>query len=270
MGNNPYYISVSNRFPFRVHRHPEIELSYCIEGACDILCENKLYSLTTGDYLVIPPMAAHELPPSNRFGKVLTVNVGYALLGEYFETFTGQNIQCLFCKKSELQNTEAYEAFVMLLEETAALHCSGAAFCELSVKGNLYKISAVLLQMFTISLPNSKGSKKMTDLEKIDLALDKIYRSYSEPLKVEEVSNFCGYSKSNFCKIFKTITGDTFHNTLNRHRIEVACLLLRETNYTVEKIARETGFADAKSFCRVFKKQMCKSAGEYRGSVKRR
>ena len=111
-------------------------------------------------------------------------------------------------------------------------------------------------------------NKKLTDVKKIDQALETIYNRYFEPLNVEDISAFCGYSKSNFCKIFKNITGDTFHNTLNRHRIEVACMLLRETNDTVEKFAQETGFSDAKSFCRVFKKLMGKNAGEYRKRIK--
>ena len=68
----------------------------------------------------------------------------------------------------------------------------------------------------------------------------------------------------NFCKIFKTITGDTFHSILNRHRIEIACLRLKIAGEPVERIAAEVGFADAKSFCRVFKAQMGISPGAYR------
>ena len=41
-----------------------------------------------------------------------------------------------------------------------------------------------------------------------------------------------------------------------------------EASFTVEKIAQETGFSDAKSFCRVFKKLMGKNAGEYRKRIR--
>ena len=85
---------------------------------------------------------------------------------------------------------------------------------------------------------------------------------------VESVSAVCGYSKSNFCKIFKKITGDTFHNTLNRRRVEVACVLLRQTDDPIEKIAQEAGFADIKSFCRVFKNHTGSNAREYRKDFK--
>ena len=104
----------------------------------------------------------------------------------------------------------------------------------------------------------------MSDIRKIDKALEQIYTSYYEPLSVEQVSASCGYSKSNFCKIFKSITGDTFHNTLNRHRVEIACDLLLSGELTVEAVAAKTGFADSKSFCRVFKRITGKTAMQYR------
>ena len=97
---------------------------------------------------------------------------------------------------------------------------------------------------------------------------ERIYNCYYMQLNVEDVSTYCGYSKSNFCKIFKEITGETFHNTLNSHRIDVACMLLHDTNYTIEKIAQETGFTDIKSFCRVFKKLKGQNASEYRKNLK--
>ena len=268
MGNKPYFLSFGKALAFETHRHPEIELSYCAEGKYDMICEKKQYFLSSGDFAVIGPMAAHEFPQNNLACQRMTIELGYTLLGTYFETFTAHYSGCQIFKKSDLQHTAAYRQLIALMEETAALHRSDSSFSELSIKGNLYKISALLLQMSCSSQAANIQSKKLTDVKKIDQALETIYNRYFEPLNVEDISAFCGYSKSNFCKIFKNITGDTFHNTLNRHRIEVACMLLRETNDTVEKIAQETGFSDAKSFCRVFKKLMGKNAGEYRKSIK--
>ena len=41
MGSKPYFVSVGNASAFEIHRHPEIELSFCMEGTYDIICENK-------------------------------------------------------------------------------------------------------------------------------------------------------------------------------------------------------------------------------------
>lgn len=270
MGSKPYFISVGMASAFETHRHPEIELSFCMEGAYDIICENKRYSLTAGDLAVILPMAGHEIPPDNNPCKNLTVEVGYTLLCDFFEAFINCNANCLIYKKSELQHTELFQQLSELLIQTANFQSSNSEFSELLIKGNLYKISAMLLQILHSSQTIDVQNKKLTDVKKIDKALEIIYNHYYEPLNIEVISTSCGYSKSNFCKIFKNITGDTFHHTLNRHRIEIACMLLRESNDPIEKIATETGFSDTKSFCRVFKQLMGESAGEYRKSLKAR
>lgn len=256
IGNKPYFVGLSGAAPYEVHRHPEIEISYCISGGYDIICDGIRYTLNEGDYAVIAPMAAHEIPGCERECKKLTVEVGRLLLGESVTAFDG------FCCILHKSGGE----LLSLFNETAALCSRTDNVSELKIRGNLYKICADILN--TLNPPCSMQSKKTADIRKIDLALEKIYNNYFEQLSVSSVSAFCGYSKSNFCKIFKNVTGDTFHNTLNRHRVEVACILLRESDLAVDEIARDTGFADSKSFCRVFKSVMGVTAGEYRRNIR--
>ena len=108
---------------------------------------------------------------------------------------------------------------------------------------------------------NSKEIRLVSNIEK---ALELIYDEYATNLTVERAAEVCGYGKSNFCKIFRRITGDTFHNVLNRYRITMACNLLDKTNYSVEQIATEVGFSEIKTLCRVFKSFMGMTTGEYR------
>ena len=267
MGSKPYFLSVGKSVAFELHRHPELELCCCIEGTCDILCESRRYHLEAGDFLVIPPMAAHEVPENPMPCTKMTVEVGYALLGDYWEAFEERNRFCRLYQKAAVGHTPLYRQFAALLEETAALYASQSALRELSIKGNLYKLSDLLMQLGQEIHAEDLQSRRWNDVKRIEKALEIIYNRYYEPLSVEVLSLQCGYSKSNFCKLFKDITGDTFHRTLNRHRVEIACVLLRESSESVERIAQDTGFADSKSFCRVFKTIMGKSAGEYRKSI---
>ena len=64
----------------------------------------------------------------------------------------------------------------------------------------------------------------------------------------------------------RTVTGDTFHNVLNRKRVQNACDLLRETNMQISEIAAQVGFEETKSFCRVFKATVGSTPGQYRKS----
>ena len=270
MSSKPYFIFAGESTPFEVHRHPEMEICYCAGGECDLICEHRRYSLKNGDFVVIPPMMSHEIPKNTSRGSRIIIEIGSAMLGESLTFFSNLNEAAVFSKDTNIHNTEELRQLEALIKETAGLHYSDLFFRELSVKGNLYKIAAALMQILDQAPRGHQQVKRINDAKKIDRALEKIYNSYNEPLTVESVSAFCGYGKSNFCKIFKNITGSTFHSTLNRHRIEVACILLRESECTIEEVARETGFTDSKSYCRVFKKITGKNAGEYRKAQKAR
>ena len=132
-----------------------------------------------------------------------------------------------------------------------------------ALAGCALALSGLLLQLLTRKRGLEAGENRHF-AEKIGLALDMIYNRYFDDLTVDEVSAVCGYSKSSFCRVFKAVTGDTFHNTLNRHRVEIAGDMLRATRLPVEKIAEQIGYPDAKSFCRVFKRITGVSAGSYR------
>lgn len=255
IGNRPYFAAIGSTPAFEIHQHPEIEISYCIEGTYDIICQKTHFRLTAGDFAVIGPMAVHEFPQTGKPCKRLTVELGYAFLGDYYEAFP---MDCRLFTKSDA------EALQALLSETATLCDGDFPFSDLSVQSNLYKICALLLPALQGAADSQQQSRRLSEIRKIDKALEQIYTSYYTPLTVEQVSRSCGYSKSNFCKIFKAITGDTFHNTLNRHRVEIACDLLRSGEFTVEAVAAKTGFSDSKSFCRTFKRITGKTAGEYR------
>ena len=119
-------------------------------------------------------MASHEIPANNRYGEMLTIDVGYAFLGEFFKEFTNHTTTCRLYQKNDSTSYSANNELVELLEEIARIHKSNSALKELFIKGNLYKISALILQI-TCDVDNDTAqNKKMTDIEKVEKALEKI------------------------------------------------------------------------------------------------
>lgn len=265
-GNHPYFLNVIHTPGFEEHRHPELELNYCLKGSCNFRIDKKDYELQEGDLVIIGSMVAHEIPkPQTPDNHILTVEVGPVFLMGYFELFS----KAIFHKTLyHLKNTEnqiaIYDQLAHLLEEIADLHLHKNEFSELLIKSNLYKICAHILQVSMQNATDNTVSRSLRDIAKIEKALDVIHDKFADPLTVEQVATLCGYSNSNFCKIFKNITGDTFHNVLNRHRIENACCFLQGSNMSVEHIASHVGFTDSKSFCRVFKSFIGVTPGTYR------
>ena len=98
--------------------------------------------------------------------------------------------------------------------------------------------------------PHSKNAVNIKNIEK---ALDLIFHRYSEKISVDLAAEITGYGKSNFCKIFKNTTGFSFHQYLNRYRIERSKFFLKHSDMPVFEIAETVGFSDSKTYCRVFK-----------------
>lgn len=262
-GDKPYYISLRPMTYFKKHKHPEIELAYCLEGSYQINIDNKLYQMEKGSFAIIGSMISHEiicddLPKS----KVLVIELGPIMMENYFSMLSKTNFPNPVINLSESNHKELYA----LLIETISYLENFTTFAELLIKGNLYKIFSLLLRDFAQENDCTDFSKKLRFVSLMETAMEYIRMHYNENIKIETVANICGYSKSNFCKTFKQLLDQTFHDTLNNYRINIACIFLTETNDSIEDIATQTGFIDSKSFCRVFKQKKGMSPGQYRKS----
>ncbi|MBQ8310495.1 MAG: helix-turn-helix transcriptional regulator [Clostridia bacterium] len=259
-GERPYRVQVGAHSAFCEHRHPDLELSYCMEGQYKLRIGDAVYLMKQGDFAVIGSMAVHAYDAKGVGNLALNLEVGPAFLGEFFEAFARIGLRDPILRPEDGGELHA------LLEETARLGCGEEPFSELTVKGNLYKICSHILKNFP---PDGKSARDLRGVASIERALGMIRTRYAEPLKLETVAAENGYRESNFCKVFKSITGETFHAALNRRRVEVACMLLADSNDAVESIAQQVGFCDAKSFCRVFKSTMGVTPNTYRKHIER-
>ena len=250
IGESPYHASVDIMGDFEEHRHPEIEFSFCMQGSYPMYTGTQKFTVKKGDLSIIGSMVSHGFPPNpDDTCRVLTLEVGPAFLSEYFELFSkGFSDIKVFSL-----DDEKYDELKTLLYEIADVCNDGADYPKLILKGDLYKICVHLLREFAELESKKNTTQSSVAIEKIEKSLDYIRKHYNENITVEKVATLNGYSKSNFCKIFKNITGHTFHNVLNRHRTQKVAELLKYTTLSMEDIAAQTGFADAKSMYRVFK-----------------
>ena len=91
-----------------------------------------------------------------------------------------------------------------------------------------------------------------------------IRKRYQEPIKVQEIADFCGLDRSYLCKIFKHATNYTPQEYLIFYRIKKAKLLLRDPELPVQHIAYSVGYNDPFAFSKVFKKETGISPSQYR------
>lgn len=264
MDEMPYQLLLSEFNEFTEHRHADIEFSYCIRGSFDIIIDKKKCHVKEGELALISPMTSHEIPDSDNSDRlVFTVIVGSTFLREHFSAFAKSVFSSPVLSLND--GTESSVKMRELLDETIETYKNPTRNSDLFITGNLYKIFAFLLDELTeLTVDEQEEKKDLRMVANIEKALELIYNEYTKPITISDAAAATGYGKSNFCKIFKSIVGDSFHSVLNRQRVRSSYGLLTQTNMSISDIAQEVGFGEAKTFCRVFKSVAGVTPGMYR------
>lgn len=263
-GEQPYYIRRGAIYSFPEHRHADFEFNFCLDGEFDMTVDKGTYRIHAGSTTVIPPMCSHGVPRQSENDNIITLIVGMSLLKSHFvelsRLMSAPAVLDLKCDK--------YKCILDLFTECAEALLIGDSASEILITGNIYKILAYLMKELSCAPQSTQDRKDYRRVENIERALELIRNNYKEPLTIEHVASITGYSKSNFCKIFKNVVGESFHQALNRQRVSNAAGLLTVTDMSVSEISAEVGFSEPKAFCRVFKEVCGVSPGQYKKAKK--
>jgi len=99
-------------------------------------------------------------------------------------------------------------------------------------------------------------------------ALRFIRNHVNEGVNVKDVLAHVGCSRTDLGVRFRHWLKTSVRAEIVRLRLERACSLLRQTNLGLAEIARQSGFRDAPSFCRLFRKRLKHTPTQYRRAKK--
>ncbi len=99
-----------------------------------------------------------------------------------------------------------------------------------------------------------------------DVRREVLARFGRQPPTVEQIAEQRGLSRTRFAHFFRKTTGLTPARFITQLRLDEAARLLTETDLKLERIARQTGFADATHFGKVFRRNFFATPTKYRHS----
>ena len=91
-----------------------------------------------------------------------------------------------------------------------------------------------------------------------------IEQHYAEPITLNTIAELVQLNPIYFSSLFKRETGKNFTEYLTEYRVKIAKEMLRSTNKNVNEIADALGYADARYFSKVFKKEVGVKPTDYR------
>lgn len=94
-----------------------------------------------------------------------------------------------------------------------------------------------------------------------------VLRHLDRAITVDELAQGTGMSRSHFSHHFRSVTGLPPAQFITDVRLDEVSRRLTQTNRTLKEIARETGFADANHLCKVFRRRLGASPGQFRRRI---
>jgi AraC-like DNA-binding protein len=99
-----------------------------------------------------------------------------------------------------------------------------------------------------------------------DRCLNFIEQNYMNQLRLEDIADHIGRTKSYTSFLVSNTTGQTVVEHLNAVRVKHACTLLAYSDAEIEHVSEVCGFTNVKNFCRVFKNIVGTTPTRYRTS----
>jgi AraC-like DNA-binding protein len=254
-----------------LHRHPEAQITWVIKGEGTLIAGNYMQRFKPGDIYVLGGNQPHVFKSDPAyFDKRKKKEIHSLTL--FF------NPKGLFKNVLELPEMKSVAKFLdqsMHGLQAHVLHedILAAGIREVKNKSNAQRLAAFieLLQLMA-----SLKKWKNLSTEGIDhpisdsegLRMNDIYQftmnNYTEDITLRRISEVAHLTPQAFCRYFKKHTLKTYVNFLNEVRVSEACKKLMSPDYeSVTAVAYQTGFGNAVTFNRVFKKVTGKSPRQY-------
>ena len=234
---------------FKPHAHNHYELYYLTRGRRNYFVANNIFTICTGDIILIPPGIIHKTTSVSSYGhKRILLN----FVEEYFPKNIEEDISNLFSDYHiSIPETKADEVDY-IFKKLENEYNNTDEYSSEAIKNIMSELFIKLLRISkeTINIKNKTGKYE----SKIKNTLELLKKDISANITVDYAAEVSGLSKSHFEKLFKELTGFTFIDYLNMQRLLKSQKLLAKTSKSITDIAFECGFNSSNYFTTVFKK----------------
>jgi AraC-like DNA-binding protein len=254
-----------------LHRHIEIQMTWVISGEGTLIIGNNMHPFQSGDLFIIGANQPHlfksdpfYFEPESR-KKMHSVSIFFNPTGPISHLFELPEMFSIkkFIKSSSYGVQASEKSASKLLEFILKVKNNKAGYSIAFFIEMLQKMADVSDWKY---LSTESLEYVFTDTE--GLKMNDIYRytmdHFTEEITLEQIASVAHLTPQSFCRYFKKHTSKTYVQFLNEVRINEACRLFMERNFSsIGNVAYQCGFNSVVSFNRVFKGITSKTPREY-------
>jgi AraC-like DNA-binding protein len=253
-----------------VHYHPEFQITLIVKGSGVRLIGDQVSPFGPGDLMVIGENLPHVFKsnPTEDGSMVEAISLYFnrRAFGEtFFDLPEMSRVRILLDKAGggldvkgtsrtyieeklkRMKVLEGFDRFLGLLEILRSLSRSD--------------------QIIELDIRRKDLFSHPQDAERLNRVFNYVFSHLGDPIRIEEMARMTHFTPSGFCRYFKTKTRRSFIAFLNEVRIQRAKELLRDKDWTVARIAMESGYDNLSNFNRQFRKMTGQTPRIYRTSL---
>lgn len=230
--------------------------------------QNKGVRLACGDICILPPSTLHTLRAntSNAELYVFTFSIDFIEHILQHQAGSGGMLSGLFNSGSPVViapvPAEMQIHLQHLMEFMKFEYERGKDASELALRNCLATLFCVFLELL-----REQNNAPAPEKSGILYAISYVKKHYQEELSADGMAKLICMSKKEFVARFKTFSGRSFHDFLNKTRIEKATEILKksEGNVTLSSLAQLCGYENYITFYRNFVKYTGISPADFMG-----
>jgi len=249
-------------YHYHTHWHDFMELIFIRKGYLRTTLWNTKHTVHEGELLVVMPGELHSTEfDGEKILEFIIIQVDSIVLKNVI--LGSKEFSMIYPYLYSYWPSRSFVCNYKEVKETRVLSLINNIFSELQKKDLGYSlvVQANMLEIFTwllrrrdsIVLESEAGNFSI--YMKMQPAFDFIKEQYRKKLTTREIADKMAMSIPHFCRLFKKLTGFSFHNYLRFLRIVEAIKLLLSTDKSIKKIASMVGYEDINYFIRAFKSQ---------------
>ena len=241
-----------------LHFHNLIEIGYCYEGHGILALDDERLIYDTGTFTTIPANYPHTTVSEKvDYWEFLFVDVN-RVVEEIFpdEPVKQRESYELINNRANVLGGAEHPVAAMLIKKI---------FDEYRNKGSNYRemvkylLRTLMLELIRINDEEgsvSRGEKFNRHFEQIIPALRYVDSNYARDIKAADLAGECNISEVHLRRLFCDCVNLPPMDYVNLVRIQKACDLMQKSNYSMDRVAEECGFASTSTFNRNFIKFM--------------
>lgn len=229
-----------------MHYHSSYELYYLEAGSREYFVEDKFFSVSAGDFILIGPSKFHRT--GGAYSLRTIVGFTYDFLAETYTPSAIKNLLRCFDQTLISPSENMQDEFKSLLKSLA----------ECTNKTDFAIDLSILLRKLSKCTPDNSYDERISNIIKY------INKHFPEIHSIEQIAEQMHVSKHHLCRVFKSSMGITLIDYLNNIRVKNACNFLESSDKDILEISQLCGFHSSAYFSNVFRRITGDSPTGYR------